>query len=234
MHGCPIAGRHPEPLALPPGRRIIDAAVDSLGEEAHRIRNAQLDDLPKRQRVQRIREVAGADGRVRAQAEDVVLVHPRVVGALGRTVSADKRGPGQRVERPALGAQIAFRCSRPAEAPLALASVEAGDVAARQRHPRHALAVDIEPAHSVSGRRNLVDFRQRGLLGIRSRLYADYPPGVADVRPPDGTVRRAVRDAVEAEPDPLVLGGIFRLVGLDVRVSPAVAVGVDDERCPAL
>ena len=94
-----------------------------LAEEAHRIRNAQLDDLAIRQGVQRIREVADPDGSVRAQAEDAVLVHPRVVGTLGRTVSADKRGPGERIERPALGAQIAFRCSRSVEAPLALTPV---------------------------------------------------------------------------------------------------------------
>ena len=31
-----------------------------------------------------------------------MLVHPGVVGTLGRTVSADKRGPGERVECPAL------------------------------------------------------------------------------------------------------------------------------------
>ena len=90
VHGRSIARGHPQSPALPASLRIVDTAVHAFGEEAHRIRDAQLDDLPIRQRVQRIREIAGTDGRVGTQTQDVVLVHPGVVGAFGGAVSARK------------------------------------------------------------------------------------------------------------------------------------------------
>src|SRR5262245_54935325 len=58
VHRRAVAGRRPEPAALPSGLRIVDAAVDALGEEAHRVGDAQLDDLAVRERVERIGEVA--------------------------------------------------------------------------------------------------------------------------------------------------------------------------------
>src|SRR5262249_21919313 len=128
VHGGAVAGGHPQSPALPPGLRIIDATVDALGEEAHRIRHAQLDDLSIRQGVQRIREIAGADRNVLTQAENVVLIDPRVVRALGSALPAGEGWPGNRIERPAFGAQVPFRGSRPIERPLALAAIEAGDV----------------------------------------------------------------------------------------------------------
>src|SRR5262244_3013028 len=105
VHGRAVAGRHPQSPALPPGLRIVDATVDALGEEAQRIRHAQLDDLSIRQGVQRIGKIAGADRNVLTQAENVVLIDPRVVRALGGALSASEGWPGNRIERPALGAQ---------------------------------------------------------------------------------------------------------------------------------
>src|SRR5262249_1276257 len=185
------------------------------------------------QGVQRIREIAGADRDVPAQAEDVVLVDPRVVRALGGALAAGERWPGNRIERPTLGTQVSFRRAWPIQWPLALAAIEARDVSARQRDPGSPLSIDVEPPHSISRRRNLVDFGERGLGGIRSELHANDPARVTDVRSPDGAIERAVGDAVEPQPDALVLGGIVRLVGLGVRVPLAVAVRVDDERRPA-
>ena len=184
--------------------------------------------------MKRVREIAGADRRVRAQAQDVVLIHPGVVRGLGGAVPARERRPGKRIEGPPLGAQVPLGGARPVETTRALATVEAGDVAARQRHPRHAKAVDVEATHAVSGRRDPVDFHERGLRRIRPELESQDVPRVADVRAPDGAIGRAVRDAVEPEPDPFVLRGIVRLIGLDVRVALAVAVGVDHQRRPAL
>ena len=66
-----VAGGHPQSFALPAGIRIVDAAVHAFGEETHRIGDAQFNDLPVRHRVQCIREIAGPDGRVRAQTQDV-------------------------------------------------------------------------------------------------------------------------------------------------------------------
>src|ERR1700722_15432238 len=51
---------------------------------------------------------------------------------------------------------------------------------------------------------------------------------------PHGVVYRAWLDAVERRHHPLVLGGIEGLVGLHKSVAFAVAVGVDDDRGPAL
>src|SRR4029453_15257941 len=159
VHGRAVAGSHPEPSPFPARIRIVDAAVDALGEEAHGVGDPQLDDLPIRQDVEWAGEVAGTDRRVRAEAQDVVLVDPRVVGALGRAVAAGERGPWNWIERPAFRTQISFRRARPVEAPLALATIEAGDVTARQRHPRHTLAIDVEAAHTVARRRHSVDLR---------------------------------------------------------------------------
>ncbi len=48
----PVAGRHPQFTAFPAGFRVVDAAFEPLGEEAHRIGHAQLDDLAADQRMQ--------------------------------------------------------------------------------------------------------------------------------------------------------------------------------------
>jgi hypothetical protein len=53
---------------------------------------------------------------------------------------------------------------------------------------------------------------------------------VAPYRAVDGTDR----DAVEARVDPFVLRRVDWFVGLDPWVLLAVAVGVEDERCPSL
>src|SRR5262249_8905159 len=120
------------------------------------------------------------------------------------------------------------------EAPLALAAVEARDVPARERDPRHTAAVDVESAHAVAGRWNSIDFGQGRLGRIRAGLQPQNETGMTDVRSPDRAVDRVVGDAVEAETDARVLGGIAGLIRLDPRVALAVAVGVDDERRPAL
>src|SRR5262249_42581886 len=229
-----VAGGHPQSFAFPAGIRIVDAAIHALGEEAHGIGDAQFNDLAIGQGVQRIREITGTDGGVRAQAQDVVLVHPGIIGRLGGTVPAGERGSWDGIERPAFGAQVALRRSWPVQGSLALAPVEASHVATRQRHPRHALAVDVHAAHAKAGLWDLVDLYQRGLRRIWSRIQPQDVPGVTNVRAPDGTVRRAIGDGVEAQPDTLVLTGLFRLIGLHIGVALAVAAGVDDEGRPAL
>src|SRR2546423_7030802 len=126
VHGRSVAGGHPQSPALPAAVRIVDSAVHAFREEAHRIRNAQLDDLPVRQCVERIREITGPDRDVPAQAEDVVLVDPGVVRPLGGAVPAGKRGAWNRIERPAFGTPIALRRPRSIETPPAPAAGRAG------------------------------------------------------------------------------------------------------------
>src|SRR5262249_58598139 len=58
--GSAAVGR-PERFALPSGIRIVDAAIDILGEEAHRIGNGSIDELPVDQPEYRTVEIANGD-----------------------------------------------------------------------------------------------------------------------------------------------------------------------------
>src|SRR3954462_3875932 len=230
----PVAAAGPQPATFPAGIGIVDAAVKALGIEAERIRHAQRDHLAVLEGNQAVHEVGGGHRHVLAEAERVVLVYPAVVARLG-AVFADAVEARSRilVERPALRAMIAGRL-RSVERPLAFAPVETADVAACERHPHHALAVDIAAARAEAGHRNVVDFRECGFgrVGAGREPYDRARAGAQ--RPPDRTVGRARHDSVEHLRDALVLGRIQRLVGLDIFVSLAVAVGVEDERRPAL
>src|SRR4029077_8680390 len=101
-----------------------------------------------------------------------VLIDPRVVARL-RAVLADPVESRTRVlvERPSLGAVIARRLWS-VERPFALASIEAAEMPARQRHPDDALAVDVGAARAEAGRRHVEDLGQRGLWRVRSERHA--------------------------------------------------------------
>src|SRR5262249_7337342 len=199
-----------------------------------RIRDAKLDDLPVGERVERIGVVARPDRGVRPESQRVVLIDPGVVRSLGGAVPSRERGAGNRIEGPALRAAIAIVGARAIERALALLAIEARDVAARERHPCHALSVNVEAAHAEAGRRTPVHFSQRRLARVRAELDADDPARMADVRSPDRAVGRTRRDSVEAEAEPLVLGRVLRLTRLDPGVALAVAVGIDDQGRPSL
>ena len=232
----PVPAGRPQPAALPAGVRIVDAPVEPLGVEAQRVRHAQQDHLAVLERDQAVVEVGGRHRHVLAEPERVVLVDPGVVARLG-AVLADALEARARVlvERPALRAVIAGGL-RPVERPLALAPVEAADVAAAQRRPHDALLVDVGAADAEVRLRHVVDLRERGRRRIRSRSEPHDRRGAAEHADgaPDRAVDRARHHGVEAAGDALVLGRIDRLVGLDVVVALAVAVGVEDERRPPL
>src|SRR5262249_14425063 len=135
----------------------------------------------------------------------------------------------ERRQRPALWAQLAFSGLRAVEWAFALAAVEGAEGTARQRHIGDAIAIDVVAARSEARERRLVDFRQLGL-----RIEPQHIARITEHGAPDGAVRRVHADAVEAGSEPLVLGGIDGLVGLHVFAGLAVAVGVDDDRGPAL
>ena len=122
-----------------------------------------------------------------------------------------KPGPGILVERPALGAVIAGRL-RPVERPLALAAIEAAHVAAAERHPHDALAVDVGAARAEAGHRHVVDLGERRLRRIRRPARArTTAPGIAERRAPDRAVDRARHHRVERRVDARVLRRIGRL-----------------------
>src|SRR5437868_1515001 len=83
MEWRPRAHGRPEAASLPAGVRIIDAAVEPLGVEAHRIWDTQNHPLSVLEGEQPLRLVAGADRNVLAEAERVELVDPGVIAPLG-------------------------------------------------------------------------------------------------------------------------------------------------------
>src|SRR5262249_62304362 len=125
--------------------------------------------------------------------------------------SALEAGPRYPVERPALRTMIARRLGC-VERPLALAPVEAADVAARERHPCDALALDVAAARTEAGQRHVVDFRERGLRRVGAGIEAYDRAGARAQRAPDRAVDRVRHHRVEHLRDALVLGGIDRLV----------------------
>src|SRR6185503_18885374 len=151
-----IAGCRPQAAALPSGVRIVDAAVEPLRVEAHRIRHAQDDHLAVLEGDQPVVLVTGRHGNVRAQARGVVLIDPAVIARLGAVV-ADTFEPrtGILVERPALRAMIAGRL-RSAQWRLALAAIEAAKVAAGKRDPHDTLGIDVAAAHAEARRGHVI------------------------------------------------------------------------------
>src|SRR2546429_1656582 len=222
-------------LALPARVRIVDASVHPLGVEAHRIGDAQIDERAVHEGEQGLVGVAGGDRHVLAQPERVELIHPGVVTRLGAPGVGHVRElrPGKWMERPPLRAVSPGRRG-PVERPLALTSVEARQMSTRQRRPGDAVAIDVHAAWPVSGQWRLEYFRQGGGRRIRPRIETNDIAREAQHRAPHGSVEGVDADAVEGRRDPLVFSRIEGLVGLHIVVPLAVAVGIQDERCPAL
>ena len=107
-------------------------------------------------------------------------------------------------------------------------------MAARERGPEHAVAVDVAAAWAVAREGRLIDFGERGCGRVLPRVEPDDPAGEAERGAPDGAIHGIDRDAVERRDDARVLRRIDRLVRLDIAVALAVAVRVEDERGPAL
>src|SRR3984885_12509500 len=146
--GGAVAFRRPKAPALPAGVRIVDAGIKSLGIKAERVRDAQRHHLAVDQRGKAIAFVRRRDRHVVAEPDRVVLIDPAVVARLGAVV-ADALEAGARifVERPAFRAMIAGRFWA-VERALAFRAMEAAEVAAGERHPDHALAVDVAAARA--------------------------------------------------------------------------------------
>ncbi len=122
----------------------------------------------------------------------------------------------------------------PIQRTLALAAIERAQVAAGERSPDHAVAVDVRAADPEAGQRHVVHLGQGGLHGVVARFDPDDRAGVRPVRSPDGIVGRVRHHGVEARNDPRVHLRIHRGTGLHVRVPPAVAVGIENPGRPAL
>src|SRR5262245_27441127 len=122
-----VAVRAPQAAALPADVWVIDAPVQTLGEEAQRVRDAQHDHLPILERGEAVIEVGGRDRNVLAKSHRVVVVHPGVVARLGAPVLEPLEGRSWvLVGGKAFGTVVAGR-ARPVERTLALAPVEADE-----------------------------------------------------------------------------------------------------------
>src|SRR5262249_4745537 len=131
-----VAIGRPQAAALPAGIRIVNAAINPLGEEAERIRDAHVDPLAVHQRHQRLVGVAGRERHVVAKAERVLLVDPGVIARLGAAAFGDvaELRARERRQRPTFRTHLAFSGLRAVEWAFALAAVEGAEVTARQRH----------------------------------------------------------------------------------------------------
>src|SRR5262249_57319204 len=116
----------------------------------------------------------------------------------------------------------------------ALCGSEAGEVAARQRQPLHAVTADVSAAWTEAWRRRFVNLSESGVRGIGAGYGPNHISGISHDCSPDGTVRRTHCDGVGVNKDAFVLRRIHRLVGLYVYIALPVALGVEDEPCPSL
>ena len=228
-----VAARYPQAAAFPAGVGVVDAAVEAFGVEAGRVRHLHGDHLAVLEGDQAVIEVRGRDRRVVAQPRYVVLVDPGIVARLGG-ILADAVEARARilVERPAFAAVVAGR-GRTVE-DLALAPVEHAHMAAGERYPHPALAVDVGAARAEAWHRDVVLFRQCRLRRVGAGVEPHDRAGAGAQRAPDRAVGRAHHHGIKHLADALVLGRVHRLVGLDIVVALAVAVGVEDQRGPAL
>src|SRR6266568_2021493 len=166
--GGAIAVGAPQPAAFPAGIAVVDAPVEALGIEAHRVRDAQHDHLPVLERHEAVVEVGGGHGNVLAEPQRVVLVDPGVIARLGAVIAeAFETGAGILVEAPAFRAMVAGGV-RAVERALALAPVEAREMAARERPPRDAVLVDVAAADAESRQRHVINLRQ-ARCGIKAK-----------------------------------------------------------------
>src|SRR5262249_6322181 len=118
-----------------------------------RIGHAQRDEPAVHQGIDRVVEIAHGKGHVATEPERVEPVDPHIIASLRAAGLANRAelGPGQLVERPALGAMLSSSI-RPVKRTLALAPVKTAEMTARQRYPEHAVCIDLAAARPEAGR----------------------------------------------------------------------------------
>src|SRR4051812_38635215 len=120
-------------------------------------------------------------------------------------------------------------------------------MAARERGPYDALSIYIKsPGREALHRRfrvvprRLIKLRECRCGRIRPRVDPNDGTWKSEIAgetydgSPDGTVRWAGDHSVKCFLDPLVLGGIERLIGFYIVIPFPVSVRIHHESCPAL
>src|SRR5262245_61214381 len=130
---------------------------------------------------------------------------------------------------------------RTVEWPFTFAAIKAGKMAARERRPHNTITGDIESARRETLNRGFrivpgqfVDFGECGLGRIGSGSDPNDGARETEDRSPDTPVCRVDCYTIERTGDSLVFRRIDRLIGFDVCVALAVAIGVENEGRPAL
>ena len=165
-----------------------------------------------------------------------MLVHPVVVVEVRRDVGALEARAIRLIERPALGTRRAVERLRAALRRLALAPVEAREMAARgERGPDDAVRVDVDAAWVDAALRHLVDLGDAGLGWVRAAVDAHDVARIVLGRAPGRVVDRARDHRVQVVLDLAVELRIDGPAGLVPRLRDlAVTVRVDDLRAPTL
>src|SRR5262245_807065 len=129
-----------------------------------------------------------------------MLINPGIVAGFGAVLTdALEAWTGILVKRPALGAMIS-RGGWTVQRTLALAPVEAADVTTSQRHPNHALFVDVATAWGKARCGHMIDLGQRrlGRIGARCKPQHRTATGEDADRVPDRAINGARHHRVRA------------------------------------
>src|SRR5262249_62120615 len=119
------------------------------------------------------------DRDVAAKPERIVPIDPRVITGLGaaRILYIFQLRAGKLIKRPPFRTMLSRRGW--AVQNLALSSVEACEMAARQRDPVHAVCGNITAARPEARRRWFVNFGQRRVGRVRTRHNPNDITGVS-------------------------------------------------------
>src|SRR4029450_5417225 len=108
--GRAIAAGRPKAAAPPAGIRIVDAAIEALGIEAHWIGDADGDHLAVFGGGNALHQIGARHRNVLAEPERVVLIDPGVIARLGAILAeALEAGSGILIRIPAFGTMVAVR-----------------------------------------------------------------------------------------------------------------------------
>src|SRR5687767_248175 len=191
MEGRARADGCPETAPLPPRLRVIDAAVQPLGVEPHRVGDTKDDPLPVLEYEQPLGLIASVDRHVCTEPERVELVDPGVVAPFSTSRASDVAELREWlcVEAPSLWAMLTGGGGA-VKLTAAFAPVEARHVPAPQGSPVHAVPIDVTAARGEAfdrlavPHRELEDLGERRLRRIRARRQPDDGAGEPKQRSP--------------------------------------------------
>src|SRR5437879_13787464 len=107
-------------------------------------------------------------------------------------------------------------------------------MSACQRRPEDTVVIDVPAPRSEARERHFIDFTDRRFCRIGSWLDPNDLTGISHHGSPYRTIGRAYADGISGHEDTFVFVGIHRLIRSHISITLAVAVRVEDERCPTL